>query len=68
MKSVLFALVAFLFLLPEAIEGQTFYAYFDPAPGGPTYFGGFQRILPTPDSGFVALSGTYERTIAKFDA
>jgi hypothetical protein len=68
MKSVLFALVAFLFLLPESMEGQTFYAHFDPAPGGPTYFGGFQRILPTPDSGFVALSGTYERTIAKFDA
>lgn len=47
---------------------NTFYITYDPSPGNQVYFGGFQRILPTPDNGFIALSGVYERVVAKLNA
>ena len=68
MKNLFLLLVCGLAFFGGQLNAQTFYANFDPSPGNQVYFGGFQRILPTSDNGYVAISGTYEKVIAKFDA
>jgi|GEM_PF-6627313 len=69
MKSFFCFPFLFLLFISQASQAQsTFYANYDPSPGNQVYFGGFQRILATPDNGFAALSGTYEKVIAKLNA
>ena len=68
MKLLLSAIAIFFAAQFQFLSAQTFYANYDPSPGNQVYFGGFQRLLPTSDNGFVAMSGVYERVVAKLNA
>ena len=65
---ILFRKTILLFLL--AITGLSLNAQtpFLASYQNPGYFGGYSRLLPTPDGGYIALSGAWEKVVVKFDA